>query len=145
VITVSIQHLVENEVIFRPMLMAAHQGLGQRSVADGRVSQRAARMQGVAIEAAIEQGLLRDVLDPNLAGRQIYHGYDLAAVQWAFGVLDDAGFRVRALYGLYTVLLGIASEPVRPRIEAELRELEEQLVAARPASQDADNRLNETS
>ncbi len=134
VITISIRHLVANEGVFRPMLMAAHQGLALGSVADGRISRRAARMQGVAIEAGIEQGLLLDVLDPNLAGRQIYHGYDLAGAQWAFGVLDEAGFRARSLYGLYTVLLGIAAAPVRPRIEAELRELEKQLLADGPTS-----------
>ena len=89
-------------------------------------------MQGVAIEAAIERGLLQGVLDPNLLGRQIYHGWDLASLQWALGLLDEAGFRARALYGLYTVLLGIATDPLRPRIEAELRKLERQLRVAAP-------------
>ena len=131
-ITVSIRYLAENEAIFRPMLIAAHQGLTPGSFAEGRISQRAARMQGVAIEAGIEQGLFLDLLDPNILGRQIYHGYDLASAQWAFGVLDEAGFRVRSLYGLYTVLLGIATEPVRPRIEAELRKLEKKLSAPIP-------------
>ena len=76
--------------------------------------------------------LLLDLLDPNILGRQIYHGWDLASAQWAFGVLDEAGFRIRSLYGLYTVLLGIATKPVRPRIEAELRKLEKQLRAPVP-------------
>lgn len=127
VITVSIRHMVENEAVFRPMLIAAHQGSTPGSFEDGKISERATRMQVVAIEAAIERGLLIDLLDPNLLGRQIYHGFDLASAQWAFGALDEAGFRVRALYGLYVSLLGVATKTARPRIEAELRKLEKQL------------------
>jgi AcrR family transcriptional regulator len=124
VITVSIRHLVENEAIFRPMLIAAHQGFAPGSFEEGRITQRATRMQAIAIEAAIERGLLIDFLDPSLLGRQIYHGYELASAQWAFGALDAAGFRTRALYGLYVSLLGVATNRARPGIESELRKLE---------------------
>lgn len=127
VITVSIRHMVENEAVFRPMLIAAHQGLTPGAFQDGHISRRATAMQAVAIDAAIQRGLLTELLDPDLLGRQIYHGYDLASAQWAFGALDESGFRVRALYGLYVVLLGVATKTARPRIETELRELEKQL------------------
>jgi hypothetical protein len=86
-------------------------------------------MQAVAIEAAVEQGLLRNLLDATLLGRQIYHGFDLACAQWAFGALDEAGFRARALYGLYVALLAVASDAARPGIESELRKLEKELKA----------------
>ena len=67
-------------------------------------------MQREGIEQAIAQGLLADTLDPERLGEQIYHGYELAAVQWAFGLLDAAGFRARALYGMYLALLAVASD-----------------------------------
>ena len=132
VVTVSIRHLVKHQAIFRPVLIAAHRSASSGAFEETPISMRAARMQGVAIEAAIEQGLLEDTLDPTLLGRQIYHGWDLASVQWAFGSLDEAGFRARALYGLYVALLGVAKKAVRPGIEAELRELEKQLTVSIP-------------
>ena len=51
VITVSSHHMVENKVVFRPMLIAAHQGLTRDSFEDGQISMRASRMQAVAIES----------------------------------------------------------------------------------------------
>ena len=127
VITVSSHHMVENQAVFRPMVIAAHQSLNPDTSHEGYISSRAAGMQAVAIKAAIERGLLLDLLDPQLLGRQIYHGYELASSQWAFGLLDEAGFRTRALYGLYVALLGVATKTTRPRIEAELRNLEKRL------------------
>ena len=131
VITVSIRHLVDNEAIFRPMLLASYQGLTPGCFENERISERAARMQSVAIEAAISQGLLRKLLDPQVLGRQIFHGYELAYAQWAYGAIDEAGFRARSLYGLYVALLGVATERLRPRIEAELCRLQREL-GARP-------------
>lgn len=127
VITLSSRHMAENEAVFRPMLIAAHQGLTPGAFKDGPISRRASRMQAVAIEAAIEHGHLIQLLDPELLGRQIYHGFDLASAQWAFGALDETGFRVRALYGLYVALLGVATKTGRPRIERELKKLEKEL------------------
>ena len=94
--------------------------------------------ENLVVESA--RKFLLGVLDPNLLGRQIYHGFDFASAQWAFGALDETGFRVRSLYGLYTVLLGIATEPARPQIENELRKLEEQRATERLA---AEQRLSE--
>lgn len=128
VVRVSIRHIALNEASFRPMLLA---GLYRRS---GRskgalIASRAARMQSVAIEEAIAMELLSPLLDPAVLGRQIYHGYELAMIQWATGEIDVAGFEARALYGLYVALLGIASDVLRPSIEAELRSLERTLAA----------------
>jgi AcrR family transcriptional regulator len=133
VVTVGIRHMVADEAVFRPMLLAAHQGVSRSAFEDGHVTRRASRMQAIAIEAAIERGLLTDLLDPHLLGRQIYHGYNLASSQWAFGAIDENGFRSRALYGLYVSLLGVATEVTRPRIQTELRDLEKEL--SKPASQ----------
>lgn len=144
VITVSIRHMVENEAVFRPMLIAAHQGSIPGAYEDGHISKRAVAMQTVAIEAAITRGLLSDLLDSKLLGQQIYHGYDRAGAQWANGVLDEDGFLVRALYGLYVALLGVATKTARPRIEKELRTLEKRLrdQQAEGSDQNAATRAN---
>ena len=129
VVTVSIRHIVELEAIFRPMLVAAHHGLASWGLEEDALTARAVRMQAVAIEAAVQGGQLRDLLDPTLLGHQIFFGFELASLRWAFGALDEDGFRNRALYGLYVALLGVASPLVRPGIERELRKLERELGA----------------
>ena len=84
-------------------------------------------MQSRAITAAIEQGLLKDHLDPDQLGDQIYHGWEFACMQWSTGHLSAASFEARALYGLDLALLALASDKLRPQIEADLRRLEKQL------------------
>ncbi len=127
IITVSVAHFDEHEAIYRPMMVASYEGLSSTAVADRRMAKRAAGMQSEAIEQAIAQGLLHDTLSPDRLGEQIYHGYELACVQWAFGLIDIAGFEARALYGLYLALLAVAIDEVRPQLEAHLRDLEGQL------------------
>ena len=132
VITVSIRQLAANEALYRPMIVAANEGLSRGPEADRRLAVRAAGMQREAIEQAIAQDLLHDTLDPARLAEQIYHGYELACEQWAYGLLDEAGFRARALYGLYVALLSVASDSVRPEIVAHLQALEAELTPASP-------------
>ena len=130
VVTVSVRYFAENAAIYRPMLVAGYEGLSCGADADRRLAKRAANMQREGIEQAIAQGLLADTLDPERLGEQIYHGYELAAVQWAFGMIDADGFRARALYGMYLALLAVASDAVRPQLEAQLQALEGELALA---------------
>ena len=127
IIMVSVAHFEEYEAIYRPMMVASFEGLSATGMSDRRMARRAARMQRAAIEQAISKGLLRDTLSPERLGEQIYHGYEFACVQWAFGLLDLAGFRARALYGMYLALAAVASDAVRPQIEGQLRALETEL------------------
>ena len=127
VVTVSIRHLVSHEEIFRPMLLAAQEGLASWGLEEDALTARAVRMQSTAIQAAVEDGQLRDLLDPTLLGHQIFFGFELASLRWALGVLDEDGFRNRALYGLYVALLGVATPTTLPVLERELRKLERRL------------------
>lgn len=124
VVTVTIDQLLENEILSRSLVLAQYQGLEAGPADDGAVTARASQMQAVAIRAAMDQGLLRSTLDPELLGGQIYHGYKMAYLQWAYGRIDGEGFRARALYGLYVALLGVATARTRPRVEKALDDLE---------------------
>lgn len=132
IVTMSIRHIVENEDVFRPLALSAPNNLSEfaaippldPSEDERQISKRAAAMQSVAIREAISQGLLVDLLDPDCLGAQIYHGWEAAFFQWGRGILDEAGFRARALYGLYVALLGISTDQSRPMIESELNRLE---------------------
>jgi len=127
VITVSVRYIGDQEAVFRPMVLTLYQGLLLGGIERPDTSERAAHMQQVAIEKAIAEGLLRDTLDPGVLASQIYHGYDLACCQWAYGLIDTAGFRARALYGLYVALLAVATDQIRPMLEGELGKLEAEL------------------
>ena len=127
VITVSVAHLAENEAIYRPMVVADYEGVSGGPYADRRLAHRAAGMQREGIEQAIALGLLHPTLDPERLAEQIYHGYDLASGQWAYGLLDAAGFEARALYGMYLVLLAVAKDDTRPQLESHLRDLQRKL------------------
>ena len=131
VVTVSVRHLAQNAELFRPMLLAGFHGGPLDATSANPISARAARMQGVAIEAAIAQGLLHSTLEPDLLGCQIYHGYEMASLQWALGAIGAEHFESRALYGLYVALLAVATKDVRPEIEGELRRLERALGSGR--------------
>jgi len=132
IVTVSVEKIVHAEAIFRPLAELLHTD-GFRNVVDNRdVSRQAAGLQSTGIRAAIDQGLLRDTLDPDELGKQIFHGWAGAFHLWSHGLLDEAGFENRALYGLYVALLGVASEGLRPQVEAELHKLESEL--SQPAS-----------
>lgn len=127
IITISTRYLGANATIYGPVMVACYEGLSLQQRRGQSVADRAAGMQEVAIREAMRQGLLRNVLDPAELGRQIYHGYELACVHWAYGLLDEAGFRARALYGLYAALLAVATEDTRPRLEREIQAVEAEL------------------
>jgi AcrR family transcriptional regulator len=135
IITVSVRHMVENEAVFRPMVIAASQRLVEGGRVRDEVARRAAQMQSLAIAAAIEQGLLSDLLDPGQLGHQIYHGYEFASIQWSIGQLDAAGFEARALYGLDLALLAVANHSIRANLEADLCKLEK-VIGSRTSSKD---------
>ncbi len=141
VITVSVRYIGEQDAVFRPMVLALYQGLSLGGIERPDTSERAAHMQQVAIEKAMAEGLLRDALDPSVLASQIYHGYDLACCQWAYGLIDIAGFRARALYGLYVALLAVATDQVRPMLEDELRKLEHELSGPRAAASRPNSKL----
>ncbi|MBW2725254.1 MAG: TetR/AcrR family transcriptional regulator [Deltaproteobacteria bacterium] len=132
-ITVGTDHVVENKEYFQPLIMALYEAASREDVPRRPISNRATSMYSLAIQEAISQGLLTDVLDPDVLGSQIFHGWETAYMHWGRGIIDEASFRARALYGLYVALLGAAAPHVRPQIEAELRALNLQL-AVNPAS-----------
>lgn len=89
-----------------------------------------AQLQIAAMREAQAQGYVRDDVDPDAAGRQIYLSYNGALFAWAGLGLDDAGFRAAALHGLWTTLTAIATEDHRARFLAELHASGAALAAA---------------
>lgn len=126
-IIVSVQCMIEDAAIYCPLGIARYERLARAGAEERRVSDRAAAIVAVSIERAITQGQLTDQLDPHHLAQQMFTTWDRAFVHWAFGLIDEAEFRTRALYGMYVVLLGIATDTVRPQILNQLHELESAL------------------
>jgi AcrR family transcriptional regulator len=124
VVTVSIEHMLRLEDLSRAMVLARYQGLAGHLPDRRMVGVRAARMQAVAIKAGIDRGLFKNELNPDVLASQIYHGYDLAHIQWAFGMIDAEEFEARALYGVYVTLLAVAAAPLHDALVAEIHDLE---------------------
>ena len=125
VVTVGVDHLVGDASLSRAGILASRHGRG--GMDDDEITPRAVEMQRVAIEAAMSEGLLRPDLRPDLLAAQVYDGFRRAALLWAVGEIEPAGFRSKALYALYVCLLGVATARSRPAILAELRALEAEL------------------
>ncbi len=146
VVTVSVRCMVEDEAIYRPLGIARYERLARAGAEERRLSDRAAAIAKVAIEQAISQGQLTDQLDPHSLAQQMYTTWDRAFIHWAFGLIGEDEFRSRALYGMYVVLLGIATDAVRQQIVDQLHELEQTLEQRRQKTEKrAEERLNDRS
>jgi AcrR family transcriptional regulator len=135
VVVISIRHVIENEAVYRPVLLRRPEGAPRPDTRS--LATRAGRMQAVALRAAMDRGLLREDCDPECLGRLIYDGWEHAARLWANRHTDAEGFEARALYALYVALLAVATDAHRDAFVARIRELEARLtrsVAARAAA-----------
>jgi AcrR family transcriptional regulator len=123
VVTVGVDHVVAEAAMTRSSLLAAEQGPADEDPA----TPLAVSMQRVALQAAMDRGLLRDDMRADLLAAQVYAGFHRAALGWARGELDPAGFKNRALYALTVCLLAAATEKTRAELVRTLHTLERKL------------------
>ena len=128
VIGVGAAHVVRFADVTRPAILAAAQAPQQPDPA----APRSTEMQRVALQAAMDVGLLRGDLRAEPLAAQIYQGFGQAALGWASGRLDANGFRDDALYALYVCLLAVASDALRPQLVASIERLEPRMAGRDP-------------
>lgn len=122
-----LQYVIDNGDLLRPLIVADFRtgswaSLGKQDEgAHFKSSKEAVR---AAITEALDGGQLQNVVGLEFLEVQLHVGWELALDLWAFGLLDDEGFRLKSLSGFYVTLLAFAEPDVRPRIEKELRRLE---------------------
>ncbi len=92
----------------------------------------AAYLQVEAIQAAQAAGLVDPTLDPEVIGLQILLSYDGAMIDWTRGRLDDDGFELYALQGLYATLVAVATETSVADLRSRLSHIHEQLRGKAP-------------
>ena len=138
--------MIQDEAIYRPLGIARYERLARAGAEERRISDRAAAIVTVSIERAITQGQLTHQLDPHHLAQQMFTTWERAFVHCTFGLIDEAEFRARALYGMYVALLGIAANAVRQQILNQLHELESGLEELRKkAEKQSKERSNDRS
>lgn len=127
IITASIDHIVEEEAVSRPVILAGLRSGGVHGWRDARAIETCRS----ALAAAMREGLLRDDLNPALLSEQILLQFQHAARLWAAGESSEAEFRARALYGLDLCLLAAATDKPRSALAADVKSAERAIARAR--------------
>jgi len=123
-VAVTIQEMIREKDLFRPMILAWLEGEIAGQPAPIEPMAQSIRVLAQAIEAARAAGVVTSRLKPAQLAWQIHHGAQFASIQWALERIDDAHFEARALYGLNLVLLGLVRDDRRPEIQSTLHQLE---------------------
>ena len=109
-------HFSTDEAFFRAAFIAGDRsGLFEQSSEQG-IFAYFVQQPIDACARAIEEGLLRGQIPPDVLGPQIYGAYRLARQDWASGYFDLAGFRKQALIGVFLCLASDATPAFRERL-----------------------------
>ena len=113
-------HFATDEAFFRAAFIAGDRsGLFEQS-SDQGIFARFVRQPIDACARAVEAGLLRGDIAPEILGPQIYGAYRLARQDWANGYFNLDGFRKQALTGVFLCLAADAKPAFRTRLTAQI-------------------------
>lgn len=116
-------HFATDEALFRAAFIAGDRsGLFEQS-SDQGIFAHFVQQPIEACARAIEEGLLRGQISPEILGSQIYGCYRLARQDWANGYFDLAGFRKQALIGVFLCLAADAKPAFRDRLVSKISSL----------------------
>ena len=116
-------HFATDEAFFRAAFIAGDRsGLFEQS-SDQGIFAHFVQQPIEACAQAIEEGLLRGQIPPEVLGPQIYGCYRLARQDWANGYFDLGGFRRQALTGVLLCLASDAQTTFRTQLMNQIVEL----------------------
>ena len=109
-------HFATDPAFFRAAFIAGgRSGLFEQSSENGIYAQFV-RQPIAACTQAVQAGLLRGQIAPDVLGPQIYGCYRLARQDWAHGYFDLSEFRKQALTGVFLCLASDAEPDFRQRL-----------------------------
>ena len=109
-------HFATDEAFFRAAFIAGDRsGLFEQSSGDG-IFAHFVQQPIEACSRAVDAGLLRGQIPPEVLGPQIYGCYRLARQDWANGYFDLEAFRTQALVGVFLCLASDAKPAFRKRL-----------------------------
>jgi AcrR family transcriptional regulator len=128
-VTGMVEHFVARPALYQPLLQAVHEpAAGARGLP---IRLRTIARHEALIREAIDQGLLRDELDPHVLARHITLAVNGAIRRWAAGEMGATGFHAESGYALRVSLLGVAAPSTHKKLLAELRADERTLARGR--------------
>jgi AcrR family transcriptional regulator len=141
-VTEAVDHVVDRAALTRPVLLAQEHGRGGERLTTPLAIER----QRAAIQAAMDQGDLHGDLRADLLAAQAHEGFLRAALLWARGDLDAAGFRDKAMYSACVCLLAAATDDARPELLRITSRLERKLArkAKKQAAKDHPSKGSQT-
>jgi AcrR family transcriptional regulator len=122
IIESAIDRFTSDAAYYRPLVRGIHECVATPDTP--RVVDRAESFFERIVRAAVARGSIEAELAPGLVARQMLDAYTHASDHWALDLLDAAGFRAQALYGLDFAWLAVAARKERARIVARLRRTE---------------------
>jgi len=128
-----VDHFVARPALYRALVQAVHDpAAGTRGVP---IRRRTIALYEASIRDAMDQGLLKDDLDPHVLALHVTLAVNGVIRRWAAGEMNATGFRAEAEFALRVSLLGVATPSTRKELLAELRACER--VLARPGNRAA--------
>lgn len=125
VVDQTVQRFVADSRAFRQIVRLAPQASSDR---DDLIDPSS--FQVAAMRRAQTMGIVRDDIDADVLGRQIYLSYSGAMNLWSTGRLDDEGFAIAARHGLFTALAAAAGDAHRSEFVDRMRALDSSLEQA---------------
>lgn len=116
-------HFATDQAFFRAAFIAGDRsGLFEQSSGEG-IFAHFVQQPIEACVRAVNEGLLRGQIAPEVLGPQIYGCYRLARQDWANGYFDLDGFRKQALIGVFLCLASDAKPAFRERLMVRISSL----------------------
>ena len=126
IIRVSMDRLIDEQVVYRPVLRAQSRRMNAYREADRRSLET---IQGV-LEEAVRRRLLTQHVQPANLAHQIYAAHQHNILLWAHGVRDDEQARAAAIHSCSLLLLAAGTPRTRNTILEELPAIERALTRA---------------
>jgi len=125
IVRVSIDRLIQDQVVYRPVLRAQSRRLRSYGEAD-RQSLATIR---IALEEAAQRRMIAAQFSPTNLADQLYSGLQHVILLWAHGVLDDSQARAKATHSCALIFLAAGTPKTRATVLEELPALEDELSA----------------
>jgi len=126
IVQVSIDRLIEEQVVYRPVLRAQ----SRRMEAFREGDERSLAAFRKALEEAVRGRVLTQHVSPETLSHQMYAAHQHNILLWAHGVLDDRQARAAAIHSCALLLMAAGTAKTRNEILSELPDMEKDLTRA---------------
>ena len=125
--SIAIEEFVSDEFFYRELLKSLRQ-MESRVHLNGLVG-HCLDLGEPIVESMVAAGELVDVVSPRVLSHQIFMNFVHAVQLWSNGITSSAQFRAQIAHSQCLLLAGVATESLRVKLHARLRELDSEMLA----------------